>query len=147
MRSLLFVLLAVSCFACGDGAPPPPAMAPLNALPLDPLPFEMSGREGYLWIDPAAKYDLSGADAGAVDYLKSKGYGNIPLTTYVDEELMLPDEAYLLDISPEGITITSPAPVGVLTAAKALVQIIDLSPNTGRGIFLPAGTVLDQPMQ
>ena len=145
MRYLTILLLALIFLACGDETPPPPAMAPLADLPVIPIPFEMSSREGYLWVDPEGAYDLSGADAGAMEYLKSNDLGNLPLTTTVDAELTLPPEAYLLDISPEGITITAPAEAGILMAAKTLVQVVQFSGNTDRGIFLPAGTITDQP--
>ena len=120
-------------------------MAPLSDLPIIPLPFEMSAREGYLWVDPEGEYDNEGADAGAMAYLESHDLADIPLTTTVDADLQLPPEAYLLDISPEGITATAPAAAGLLNAAKTLVQVVQFSADTDRGIFLPAGTITDQP--
>lgn len=145
MRFLTIVSFALTLFSCGEEIPPPPAMAPLADTPVIPLPFEMSSRDGYLWIDPEGAFDLSGADAGAVNYLKSKDLGKLPLSTTTDESLTLPEEAYLLDISPEGISITAKGSAGILNGAKTLEQVIHFSPNTERGIFLPAGTITDQP--
>lgn len=118
-------------------------MAPLADLPIIPLPFEMSSREGYLWVDN--EREEMGGDAGAVQYLKSKGLGRLPLTLNVDGQLQLPEEAYLLDINPEGITLTAPGEAGLLNGAKTLEQVAYFSPNTDRGRFLPAGTITDQP--
>lgn len=147
MRIFSITLLPVLFFffSCGEEIPPPPAMAPLADTPIIPLPYEMSSRDAYLWIDPEETYDNVGADAGAVTYLESKRMGNLPLTTTVNESLTLPEEAYLLDISPEGITISAQGLAGLLNGAKTLEQVIYFSPNTDRGIFLPAGTITDQP--
>ena len=147
MRICLAALLACLLFSCGgDAPPPPPAMAPLADLPIIPLPFEMSSGEGYFWLDPdAVKQDNAGADAGAMRYLESKDLGMLPLTTTLDGELTLPDEAYLLNISAEGVSITAKAEAGLLNGAKTLAQVVEFSPNTERGIFLPAGTITDQP--
>lgn len=146
MRYLTIFALAIFLFACGsDAPPPPPAMAPLNDLPLVPLPVEMSATEGYLYIDPAGEYDQSGADAGAVNYLKSKGVPALPLKTSVDESLTLSDGAYLLQITAEGIEISAKDAAGIFNGATTLEQVIAFSPNTERGHFLPAGTITDTP--
>ncbi|OAV42749.1 family 20 glycosylhydrolase [Lewinella sp. 4G2] len=148
MRLLSLCCLAFLLFSCGgDAIPPAPAMAPLADLPIIPLPFEMSSRDGYLWVDTDgdAAAGNSGADAGAMDYLRSRDLGMLPLATSLDPSLTLPNEAYLLDISAEGITITAKAAAGLLNGAITLVQVVEFSPNTERGIFLPAGTITDQP--
>jgi hexosaminidase len=146
MRYLLPLLLAVLCFACGnDAPPPPPAMPPLSDLPLIPLPVEMSDTEGYLFLGTDKQYDHTGADAGSVDYLNSKGVTNLPLTTTVDESLTLPESSYLLEITSEGITITAKDDAGIFNGTTTLEQVLAFSPNTERGRFVPAGTITDMP--
>jgi len=146
MRHLLPCLLALLLFACGnDAPPPPPAMPPLSDLPLVPLPVEMSNTEGYLYVDPDVSHDLSGADAGAVEYLKSKNVPALPLTTTIDPELTLPRGAYLLQITPAGITINAGDTAGVFNGTTTLEQVVAFSPDSERGLFLPAGTITDMP--
>lgn len=146
MRYLfLLLLLAILC-SCGEGVPPPPpAMAPLSDLPLLPLPFELSNTEGYFWTDGQKTYDNSGADAAALAYWKSKGLPSLPITTSLEPALTLPVGAYLLQISAEGIHLSAADQNGLLNAVSTLEQVVAFSPQTERGLFLPAGTVTDMP--
>ena len=145
MRHLMLLPLALLLFACGDDTPPPPAMAPLSELPLIPLPYEMADREGYYWAD-AEQTQWPEADMGpAHQYLKGLGLPPLALTVNTDAELTLPSDAYLLNIDPEGISLTAQGETGLLNGAKTLAQVIAFSPDTDRGVFLPAGTITDQP--
>ena len=145
MRYLLPLLLIFLLFACGNDIPPPPAMPPLSDLPLVPLPVEMSNTDGYLYLDADKEYDHAGADAGAIDYLKSKGIENLPLTTKTDESLTLPEGSYVLEITPDGITISAKDAAGIFNGTTTLEQVLAFSPDTERGQFLPAGTITDSP--
>jgi len=120
-------------------------MAPLSDLPIIPLPVEMSSTEGYFWTDGKTDYDNSGADAGAVEVLQSKGVPALPLTTNVNASLTLPAGAYLLQISPEGVSISAGDYEGLINGATTLEQVVAFSPQTERGLFLPAGTITDMP--
>ena len=143
MRYLLF-LAPLFCFlACSDSIPPPPAMPPLADLPLVPLPVEVSSGEGYLYVDPTAPY--AGADAGAGEYLESRGVVAPPVSTQLDESLTLPSGSYLLNITSDGVTISARDSAGGFNALTTLEQIIAFSPASDRGLFLPVGTVTDMP--
>lgn len=120
-------------------------MAPLSDLPLVPLPVELANTEGYFYTDGEGEWPAVGADAGAVDYLKAKGVAALPLKTSLDASLALPEGSYLLSITPEEISISAKEADGILNGAKTLEQIVAFSPNTDRGLFLPAGTVTDMP--
>ena len=144
MRYLLPLCLGLLLTACGNDVPPPPAMPPLTDLPLIPLPVELADAEGYLYVDPATA-SFGGADAGAVAYLESQGVPPLPLTTSLDPELQLPAGSYLLQVSPEGVTLSARERGGLINAASTLVQLVAFSPRTERGLFLPAGTVTDMP--
>ncbi|MEM9260555.1 MAG: family 20 glycosylhydrolase, partial [Bacteroidota bacterium] len=146
MRAFLLLILACFLFACGnDVPPPPPAMAPLSDLPLVPLPVELSSTEGYFYTDGTDEWPQEGADAGAMNYLKARGVPALPLQTELDATLTLPDGAYLLEVAPETISINAKDADGLLNGAKTLAQVVAFSPNTDRGLFLPAGTVTDMP--
>lgn len=120
-------------------------MPPLGDFPLIPLPVEISNTEGYLYIDPAETYANEGADAGAMAYLKSKEVTALPLTTNLDPNLQLKDGAYLLQITNAGVQITAADEAGLLNGAITLEQVVAFSPNTERGLFLPAGVITDEP--
>lgn len=120
-------------------------MPPLSDLPLVPLPVELSNTEGYLYLDPEGAYDASNADANSLEYLAAKGITNLPLTTSLDTNLILPEGSYLLAITPEGISINAPDAAGIFNGTTTLEQVLAFSPNTERGRFLPAGTITDMP--
>ena len=145
MRILLFLLPLALLFSCGNDVPPAPAMPPLNDLPLVPLPVEMIGTDGYLYVAPDARADHTGADAGAVAYLKSKDLSGIPLSTSLHPELGLKPGAYSLNIAAEGAQITAADSAGLLNGAITLAQVAAFSPDTERGRFLPAGVITDEP--
>ena len=142
MRILLFVLPFVFC-ACANDVPPPPAMPPLSELPLVPLPVELADGEGYLYVNPEAAY--AGADAGAKEFFESKGLVAPPVTVQLDESLTLPTGSYLLQIAPEGVTVSARDSAGAHNALVTLQQVIAFSPDSERGLFLPAGTITDMP--
>jgi hexosaminidase len=147
MRHLLPLLfLAAGLFSCGEGVPPPPpAMAPLSDLPLIPLPFELSNTEGYFWTDGIKEHDNSGADAGAMAYWKSRELPSLPITTILEPALTLPVGSYLLQISPQGVIISAADNSGLINGMSTLEQVVVFSPQTERGVFLPAGTITDMP--
>lgn len=145
MRYLLPLLFVFLFFSCGNDVPPPPAMPPLSDLPLVPLPVEVSSADGYLYVNPDDTHANEGADAGAMAYLKGKDVPALPLTTSMDPGLQLKDGAYLLQIAPEGVNISAKDQAGLLNGAITLEQVVAFSPDTERGLFLPAGTITDQP--
>jgi len=120
-------------------------MPPLSDLPLVPLPVEVSSADGYLYVNPDDTHANEGADAGAMAYLKGKDVPALPLTTSMDPGLQLKDGAYLLQIAPEGVNISAKDQAGLLNGAITLEQVVAFSPDTERGLFLPAGTITDQP--
>ncbi|MFT7120877.1 MAG: hexosaminidase [Neolewinella sp.] len=144
MRHIFLLAIALTLFACGSDAPAPPAMSPLADLPIIPLPSEMASSEGHFYTDGKGEWGTA-ADAGAVDYLKSKDVPALPLKTAIDGSLNLPASSYLLEITPEAITISAGDDAGILNGAITLHQVVAFSPNTNRGLFLPCGTITDMP--
>ncbi|MEM6770035.1 MAG: family 20 glycosylhydrolase [Bacteroidota bacterium] len=153
MRYLLLSLLATFLLACGESdRPAPPAMPPLADLPIIPLPYEMASVDGYYYADGEGPWALpdTSSEAGrastmAIAYLKAKGVPSLKFGVALDRTLTLPEGAYLLSIAPEGISIMATDEAGVLNGAITLEQVVAFSPNTERGLFLPCGTITDQP--
>ncbi len=146
MRLFLGFALAFCLFSCGPQVPPAPENMPVfSELPLVPLPVEMTAEAGYLYFGPAVEVAELGADAGAVEYLKSKGLTGLPLTTAIDSALGLPAGGYQLSILPKAISIIAPDAAGIFNGTTTLEQIIAFSPSTEVGHFLPVGTITDRP--
>lgn len=127
-------------------------MAPLADLPIIPLPYEMVSSEGHFFTDGKEEWKITDseipvgeASANAMRYLKSKGVPPINFGVAIDNLLNLPEGAYLLNITPEGVGIVAGDEAGILNGAITLEQVVAFSPNTERGLFLPCGTITDQP--
>lgn len=145
MRLFLVVFL-LPLLACNTtDAPAPPAMPPLSSVPLEPRPFEISDAEGYYFSDGRLTEEQR-EDAAPVVREMLVELPPVHLTTVVQSGLNLPAGAYLLLISPEGITLSAGEEQGLLRGAEALRQLIESRPPSERGVFLPAGTIVDQPM-
>lgn len=152
MRHLLFFCLAFILLSCGSDKPAPPAMSPLADLPIIPLPYEMASVDDYYysdtkgpWASPDTSTAAGAAAARAITYFESKDVPAVSFGVAIDKMLNLPQGAYLLNISPDGIGVTAADEAGVLNGALTLEQVIAFSPNTERGLFIPCGTITDQP--
>ena len=153
MRYLFLFVFALSVFACNsDGSPPPPAMAPLAELPIIPLPYEMTSAEGHFFSDGESGWDVPDEDtdvalatATAVDYLQARGVTPFPFSVAIEKLPGLPAGAYLLNISPEAVSMIAGDEAGILNAAITLDQVAAFSGKSDRGLFLPCGTITDQP--
>lgn len=152
MRYLLLFSLAFIFLACGSEKPAPPAMPPLADLPIIPLPYEMASVDDYYhaepetpWAQPDTSTIEGVAAARSINYLREKGMPSVSLGVTIDRSLNLPEGSYLLSINADGVNISAADDAGVFNGTTTLEQVIAFSPNTERGVFLPCGTITDQP--
>lgn len=146
MRYLLLAGLSLLLFRCGSDQPAPPAMSPLADLPVIPLPYEMASTPGHHYNDGEQQWAApTGAAERPVNYLRDRGVPGLPLNVVVSEGLQLPSGSYMLNIAPESIEIMATDDAGALNAAITLEQVIAFSTDSDRGLFLPCGTITDQP--
>lgn len=152
MRSFLFTTLALLFFACSSDSPAPPAMAPLADLPIIPLPYEMVSGDGHFFTDddrswqfPEGETEQDAAVRKAMTYLRDKGVPRIDFTAAIDNLPGLRAGAYMLNITPGGIAIMAGDEQGILNGAITLEQVVAFSSKSDRGLFLPCGTITDEP--
>lgn len=123
-------------------------MATLSDTPLIPLPVEMANAEGVLYIDEeaASAWTEETVDSRAMAYLqRNLPATGFPLTTEMDTTLQLPAGSYLLNIQPDGVSISAGDRDGILNGAITLEQVMAFAGESERGIFLPCGTITDMP--
>lgn len=127
-------------------------MSPLADLPIIPLPYEMVSTEGHFFTDGKGEWKISDKDAiaavasaRAMTYLRDKGVPPINFGTSINNLLNLPGGAYMLNITPEGVGLIAGDEAGILNAAITLEQVVAFSGTSDRGLFLPCGTITDQP--
>lgn len=146
--SILSIALAATISA--------PAMA--ASLPaLIPMPAQITPAQGTLTIANGATITLPAGDAGAQaaaqllieKVAKDRG---LTLTTgatgaiHLVRDATLPgDEAYHLDVTPKGITLTAKGDAGLLYAAMTLAQLLSPDAHYGAPVKLTAMQIADAP--
>lgn len=149
------VTMAIGLSACNRQAAPdasvtPAGSAPLTAAaatPVIPRPAKVEPGQGRFVLDPDARIAVVGGDAEAgriandfaARLLKSRGFAPAvgtdaaaKITFTVDPKAALPgDEAYVLDITAQGVKLTARAPAGLFYGAVTLWQLATADGSQG----------------
>ncbi|HWU80897.1 MAG TPA: beta-N-acetylhexosaminidase, partial [Caulobacter sp.] len=135
------------------------ALAATQALPIIPMPAELSRGSGVLVVRPGAMVSVPAGDAGALSaarllasqvkqtrgldlVVREGGAGQIVLAR---DPSVFAAEGYGLTVTSKGARIAAKDDAGLLYGAMTLAQLLSPDAAFGQSVKVPALTVRDQP--
>lgn len=154
---LLLVLICLSYLACS-------ADQESISLPLMPLPASIQTTAGWFPIDTSLRISIQGDCDARVPHAVSRFFHNlsertgIPVRNTPEDgnssfvvncaapgekvQALGEDESYRLQITPSGVHLDAPNPLGILHGLQTVLQLVQTSPN---GFAVPAVIIDDRP--
>ena len=155
-RACAVAALASSLF-CGS-------LSAQTVLPIMPLPAHATVASGSFAVNGTLRVVFTGYQEPRLERARERFLANVERRTGIPQWLapaasvpaitihtagpsaavqqVAEDESYKLQVSPAGITVDAPTPLGALHALQTILQLIELNPG---GFTIPAVTIDDAP--